>query len=215
MTELAAATPAAEHDPLAEVWARLTLDDWSSSAAAYETASDARTIISETPMTITAFAGECSRRKITGFGSQGAVSRRLRWADLHDQLWADHVLPAMVFISETASRPLFDGKLNDVDRLRLLSELFGPHLSDRQRAELADELTAALMREHLRAAGHKPGRQREPRRGRARLDPDATIGELLSQGTSVETIVSALMSRGISTGQLFTAAMRHTGRARR
>src|SRR5260370_26625625 len=68
-----------------DLWAKLARGDWSSSAAAYATAAVARQIITGTPMTVAAFAGECRRRNITGWQSQGSGSRRLRWAALHDE----------------------------------------------------------------------------------------------------------------------------------
>jgi hypothetical protein len=132
-----------------DLWTQLARGDWSSSAAAYATATVARQIIDSTPMTVAAFAGECKRRNITGWQSQGSVSRRLRWASLHDECWTTGILPPGVFLSESATRPLFDGKLTRAQRLQLLAELFGPHLTDEQKRKLAAELSEALMREHL------------------------------------------------------------------
>ena len=173
-----------EGGPVGALWERLTRTDWSSSAAAYLTATDARRIITLTGMTIKAFAAECNGRRIAGFGSQSSVSRRLRWAELHDQLWEAGVLPRNVFVSEAASRPLFDGKLTAVQRLKLLAELFGSHLSDEEKRRLAGKLNEALMREHLTRHGDS-GRNFKASRT---LIPEKVIARLLAQGMSAGAI---------------------------
>jgi hypothetical protein len=184
-------TPAASTDSsrnndgneLDRLWQKLSRADWSSSSAAYATACDARQIITETGMTLGAFASECKIRRISGFGSQPSVSRRLRWAELHDQLWDAGILPRDVFISEAASRPLFDGKLTDADRLKLLADLFAAYLSDDQKQHLAEELSEALMREHLACAGHE-ATYKAPRT----LIPEKVITALLAQGMTADAI---------------------------
>ena len=173
------------HSPLSELWDQLRRGDWSSSAAAYATAVVARGIIEMTGVTIKAFAAECKTRHISGWGSQGAVSRRLRWALLHDSLWEKGILPPGVFLSESATRPLFDGKLTEADRLRLLAELFGPFLTDEQKRDLAEKLSAALMKEHLARAGQDTG-YRAPRR----LVPETVIARLLAQGMTAGQIAA-------------------------
>jgi hypothetical protein len=165
------------------LWDRLAAGDLSVSSRAYETAQVAQRIIETTGMTIAAFAAECRQRRISGWGSQGSVSRRLRWAALHDALWTAGILPRGVFLSESATRPLFGGKLSEADRLRLLAELFAPYLSEQDRADLAAKLTEALMREHLARAGHEPG-YRAPRR----LVPRTVIRKLLAQGMTAGEI---------------------------
>lgn len=169
---------------LDSLWNRLRRADWSSNAAAYATASDARRIIELTGMTEAAFAAECKARRINGFGSQGSVSRRLRWAQLHDDLWQAGILPAQVFLSEAATRPLFDGHLSKLDRLRLLSELFDPYLSDQQRRDLAESFNEEAMREYLRRAGAGQPSYRAPRR--LLLEP--TVRRLLVEGHSATEI---------------------------
>lgn len=166
------------------LWAELARGDWSSSTAAYATAAVARRIIHDTPMTAAAFAAECKRRNITGWQSQGSVSRRLRWAALHDECWANGILPASVFLSEAATRPLFDGKLTKAERLKLLGELFGPHLSDEQKRQLAAELNEALMHEHLARQGQGGGEYTAPRK----LNPGKVIARLLAQGLTADGI---------------------------
>jgi hypothetical protein len=168
---------------LDRLWQKLSRADWSSSSAAYATACDARQIIAETGMTLGAFASECKIRRISGFGSQPSVSRRLRWAELHDQLWDAGILPRDVFISEAASRPLFDGKLTDGDRLKLLADLFAPYLSEDQKQHLAEELSEALMREHLACAGHE-ATYKAPRT----LVPEKVLAALLAQGMTADAI---------------------------
>lgn len=171
-------------DGIDALWQRLARADWSSSAAAYATAADARQIIDRTRMTLGAFAAECSVRRIAGFGSQASVSRRLRWAGLHDGLWDAGILPPGVFLPESVTRPLFDGKLTPVRRLELLAELFGPHLDDEQKRRLAAELTQERMQEHLKARGAGPGQYRAPRV----LHPQKTIARLLAQGMTAGEI---------------------------
>jgi hypothetical protein len=146
-----------------DLWAELARGDWSSSVAAYATATVARQIIDSTPMTAAAFAAECKRRNITGWQSQGSVSRRLRWAALHDGCWLAGILPMGVFLSESATRPLFDGKLTKDQRLQLLADLFGPHPSEDQKRKLAAELSEALMREHLARHGDSGPEYKAPR----------------------------------------------------
>ncbi len=167
-----------------DLWTELARGDWSSSAAAYATATVARRIIDGTPMTVAAFAGECKRRNITGWQSQGSVSRRLRWATLHDDCWTAGILPAGVFLSESATRPLFDGKLTKAGRLKLLAELFGPHLSGEQKRCLAAELSEALIREHL-ARHSDSGQECKAKRV---LVPERVIARLLGQGTTADAI---------------------------
>jgi len=171
-------------DRIGRLWEKLSRADWSSSAAAYMTAMDARRIIEMTGMTLAAFAAECSARRISGFGSQASVSRRLRWAILHDELWTAGTLPQGVFLAESVTRPLFDGKLSQVDRLRLLAELFGPHMTDDQKRDLADRLTQALMREHLARAGQGGPGYRAPKR----YVPERVIAKLLAQGVTADEI---------------------------
>lgn len=166
------------------LWIQLARGDWSSSAAAYATACVARQIITDTPMTVAAFAAECKRRNITGWQSQGSVSRRLRWADLHDQCWLSGILPSGVFLSEAATRPLFDGKLTKAQRLQLLADLFGPHLTEEQKRKLAADLTEALMREHLAHNGDSGPEYKAPRIA----DPERVIAKLLAQGTTADEI---------------------------
>jgi len=173
-----------DDDGVGQLWQELRLADWSSNEAAYATAGVARRIITGTPMTIAAFAAECARRHISGFGSQASVSRRLRWADLHDDLWAAGILPRTVFLTESATRPLFDGKLKKADRLRLLAELFGPHLSDEAKRKLAEELNEALMRERLNHGAEGPDQYRAPRT----LNPRKVIARLLAQGVTAGEI---------------------------
>jgi hypothetical protein len=168
---------AAGVDDLSELWQQLATADRSSGAAAYAVACTARRIIELTGMTAGAFAAEARARKIPGFGSQGAVSRRLRWAELHEALWERATLPRGVFIAEAATRPLFDGKLSQVERLKLLGELFADWMSDAERAELAAALSEARIRQHL-------GRDEPLTRRRSRLRPTATIRRLLAEGMS-------------------------------
>ena len=106
------------------------------------------------------------------------------WAELHDQLWEAGVLPRNVFVSEAASRPLFDGKLTAVQRLKLLAELFGSHLSDEEKRRLAGKLNEALMREHLTRHGDS-GRNFKASRT---LIPEKVIARLLAQGMSAGAI---------------------------
>ena len=146
-----------------DLWAELAHGDWSSSAAAYATATTARRILGRYQMTRTAFAAECKRKGITGWQSQGSVSRRLRWADLHDKAWEAGILPRDVFLSEAATRPLFDGKLTPAQRIQLLAELFGPHLTEEQKRKLAADLSEALMREHLARHGDSGPEYKAPR----------------------------------------------------
>jgi hypothetical protein len=146
-----------------DLWAELARGDWTNSATAYATAAVARQIITDTPMTVTAFAAECKRRNITGWQSQGSVSRRLRWAALHDECWTAGILPRGAFLSESATRPLFDGKLTPAQRLKLLADLFGPHLTEEQKRKLAAELSEALMREHLARHGDSGQEYKAPR----------------------------------------------------
>ena len=169
---------------LDQLWADLGRADWSSSAAAYITALAARRIIEQTGMTHKAFAAECRQRHIAGFGSQGSVSRRLRWAEMHDDLWAAGILPAQVFIPEAASRPLFDGKLTKRQRLELLAELFGPYMTDEQRRAFAESLTEAMMREQVNRTYGTAGTYKAPRR--LLLEP--IIARLIKQGHSADEI---------------------------
>ena len=171
-------------DGAGDLWAELARGDWTYSVAAFATAAVARRIITDTPMTISAFAAESKRRNITGWQSQGSVSRRLRWADLHDECWLAGILPKGVFLSESATRPLFDGKLAKARRLELLGELFGPHLSDEQRRKLAAELSEALMREHLARQGDSGQECKAPRV----LAPERVIARLLAQGMTAGAI---------------------------
>jgi hypothetical protein len=185
-------------DGLPALWEAVRRGDWSTSATAYATATAARRIITLTGMTLAAFGAECARRHITGWGSQSSVSRRLRWADLHDLLWEAAILPRGVFLSESATRPLFDGKLKDSDRLRLIGELFAPYLTDDAKRDLAEQLTAALMAEHLERAGHGKG-YRAPRR----LIPERVIARLLAQGMTADAI--SVMARRIENSARYAA----------
>jgi hypothetical protein len=71
-----------------------------------------------------------------------------------------------------------------VQRLKLLAELFGPHLSDDQKRRLAEELNEALMREHLARHGDSGRNFRAPRV----LIPEQVIARLLAQGMRAEAI---------------------------
>lgn len=173
-------------DEVGALWERISKADWSSNMAAYVTAADALRIIDLTKMTHKAFAAECRMRKIAGFGSQASVTRRLRWAVLHDAMWAMGTLPQGVFISEAASRPLFDAKLKltKKQRLELLAELFGPHMTDEQKAKLAAKLNEATMREHLARDGDSGRNYMAPRL----LILDKVIAKLLAQGETADRI---------------------------
>lgn len=151
--------------------------DVSVSARAYEGAVVARRVIGRRGLTLEEFALECKEKGITGWRSQGSVSRRLRWAEFHEQAWDEGILPRGVFLSESATRPLFDGKTSAADRLRLLAELFAPHMTEEQKRKLAADLTEALMREYLAKGADGKGFN-APRV----LDLDRTLSKLLAQG---------------------------------
>lgn len=165
-------------------WHRLATANQSSSQAAYLAAVDAREIIARTRMTVAAFAAEARRRKIPGFGSQGSISRRLRWAGFHEDLWDAGILPRGAFIPEAATRPLFDSelKLSRARRIELIAELLDPYLTDEQKAEAAAALNEARMREHL---GRDPG---PTTRRTSQLRPTATVRRLLAEGMTADAI---------------------------
>jgi hypothetical protein len=174
-------------DDLAALWERLSSTDWNSSTAAYMTACDARRIIALTGMTQKAFAAECKARRIAGFGSQASVSRRIRWAELHEALWEAGILPEGVLIPEAVMRPLFDGKLSKADQIRHIAELFGPYLSEADKRAFADKLSEAMMREHLASQGHGPA-YRAPRK----YDPHKLIPRWLADGWAAGDLIAII-----------------------
>jgi hypothetical protein len=173
-----------EDAALGALWEQLSAADWSNNSAAYATAIAARRIIERASLTIAAFASECRSRRISGFGSQGAVSRRLRWADLHDELWAKGILPAGAFISEDATRPLYDRRLRNVDRLKALGAVFAPYMGDDARRRFADSLTKAVMSDLLADYADRSLAYRAPR---TLMLPNA-VARILAAGYTADQV---------------------------
>jgi hypothetical protein len=67
--------------------------------------------------------------------------------------------------------------------LKLVAELFAQYLTDKEKRRLAEELTEALMKEHLAKAGHGKS-YRAPRR----LNWRKAIVQALEDGESADVI---------------------------
>lgn len=130
-------------------WQQLSdANQYYSNAKKYDVAVAIRAIMKMTGAGPTTIAAECKRRHLRRLTSQGEISRRLRCANLLDQLWANGTLPKDVFIRESGLRYVVLTK-NVPDDLKLMTELFSGYTSDDEKRELAEQLSPALIRKHL------------------------------------------------------------------